>query len=480
MASFKQFLLSMLKVGCIGFGGGSALIPVIEDEIITKQQLDTKKNYDQDVVVASITPGALPVELAASLGKRNFGSKGMFLAALAMALPGAFVAVLLLSVFSTMQAEFLAQIEIASIGVSSFIMYLLTCYITNVMKQCRDENTRRLTRAIVIMLLVMLLAFGKNLYKLLNIKGTPIFSVSTFHILLAAFFFILYTRGQLNKKHIIISGLLSGIYLLGHGKAQLISNVIVLRITELLMLALAIYGVSWNMKKSKRKYPVNKRAMINDVVVWLVIFILFSIPAVVLYFSEAALFIRNGIVSAIMSFGGGDAYLTVAEGLFVESDMITESQYFGQIVTVVNILPGSILCKTLAGVGYYLGFNTTGSMTTGILFATLGFVCSIAVSCGFFAIIYHTYDSLNSLHVFRLISRWIRPIIAGLLINIMLSLCNQNIAASEAMGCSSGAVIILTLLLYWVDYVLGRKYKVSSLWLLGMNLVIVFGLHFIS
>lgn len=478
MASLKQFLCSMLKVGCIGFGGGSALIPVIEDEIITKQRLDKKENYDQDVVVASITPGALPVELAASLGKRNFGSKGMLLAALAMALPGAFVAVLLLSVFSTMQAEFLTQIEIASIGVSSFIMYLLTCYITNVMKQCHDENTRRLTRAIIIMVIVMLLAFGKNIYKLLEIEGTPIFSVSTFHILLAAFFFILYTRGQLNWKHILISALLCGIYLLGYGKAGLISNVFVIRITEILMLALAVYGVSWNIKKSKKRYPVNKRAIVNDVAVWFVIFVICSLPAVIFYFPEAMAFIRNGIVSAIMSFGGGDAYLTVAEGLFVESDMITESQYFGQIVTVVNILPGSILCKTLAGVGYYLGFNTTGSMGTGIVFAVLGFVCSIAVSCGFFAIIYHTYDSLNSLHVFRLISRWIRPIIAGLLVNIMLSLCNQNIAASAAMGCSGKAVLVLTLLLYALNYTLGTRYKVSNLWLLGINLLVVFGIHF--
>lgn len=479
MASFKQFLLSMVKVGCIGFGGGSALIPVIEDEIITKQQLDTKENYDQDVVVASITPGALPVELAASLGKRNFGGKGMLLAALSMALPGAFVVVLLLSVFSTMQAEFLTQIEIASIGVSSFIMYLLTCYIVGVMKQCRDENTRRLTRAIIIMVLVMLLAFGKNLYKLFGVKGTPVFSVSTFHILLAAFFFILYTRGQFNRKHIFVSVLLCGIYLLGYGKAHLVSNILVIRITEALMLGLAVYGVSWNIKKSKKRYPVNKKAMTNDVVVWLVIFVLCSLPAIIVYFPEAVAFIRNGIVSAIMSFGGGDAYLTVAEGLFVESDMITESQYFGQIVTLVNILPGSILCKTLAGVGYYLGFNTTGSMGTGILFAIVGFVCSIAVSCGFFAIIYHTYDSLNSLHVFRLISRWIRPIIAGLLINIMLSLCNQNIVASSAMGCSHKAVLVLTLLLYGLNYILGIRYKVSNLWLLTTNLLVVFGLHFI-
>ncbi len=77
MRGIIDFLLSMAKVGCIGFGGGSALIPVIEDEIIQKREIDTKANYDRDVIVANITPGALPVELASSLGKRFAGNLGM-------------------------------------------------------------------------------------------------------------------------------------------------------------------------------------------------------------------------------------------------------------------------------------------------------------------------------------------------------------------------------------------------------------------
>ena len=40
---FISFLASMTKVGCIGFGGGSILIPVIEDEVITKAKIDTKE-----------------------------------------------------------------------------------------------------------------------------------------------------------------------------------------------------------------------------------------------------------------------------------------------------------------------------------------------------------------------------------------------------------------------------------------------------
>ena len=81
---FIPYLLSMAKVGCIGFGGGSILIPVIEDEVVTKAKIDTKEQYEKDVIVASITPGALPVEISASFGRRNFGIIGMVLYVLLM------------------------------------------------------------------------------------------------------------------------------------------------------------------------------------------------------------------------------------------------------------------------------------------------------------------------------------------------------------------------------------------------------------
>ena len=41
-----QFIRSMFWIGCIGFGGGSALIPVIEKEIADRQGIDEKQNID--------------------------------------------------------------------------------------------------------------------------------------------------------------------------------------------------------------------------------------------------------------------------------------------------------------------------------------------------------------------------------------------------------------------------------------------------
>ena len=95
-----KLMASMFKIGVVGFGGGTALIPVIEREVVEEQKIVEKSEYDKDVIVASITPGALPVEIATGLGKQAYGSKGMALAAFLMAFPGVLMTVLMLSVLS--------------------------------------------------------------------------------------------------------------------------------------------------------------------------------------------------------------------------------------------------------------------------------------------------------------------------------------------------------------------------------------------
>ena len=62
------FIESMIKVGVIGFGGGNALIPVLEQEVVNEKKLVSKDEYDKSVIAATLTPGALPVEIASGIG----------------------------------------------------------------------------------------------------------------------------------------------------------------------------------------------------------------------------------------------------------------------------------------------------------------------------------------------------------------------------------------------------------------------------
>lgn len=473
MSKYVNFLRTLGRIGWIGFGGGSALIPVIEDEIVTKQGIDVKENIDRDVIVANITPGALPVEIASSIGRRNFGRAGMLFGPVMMGLPGTVAAILLLSLLSSMTESLLPFIQIAFIGVAPFIIYILGKYIINMLVSYRGGDHARLKKAVFLMTTVFLLACGKNVYALLGIEGTPFFAVSTLNILLAAFFCILYSQSNYNVTNVIVMIVLCTLYFLAYGKRQLIQQEFLIRGVELVMLLLALYGFWQALKKSKRKYKIDRRTMFTDIGCWILFLVIAAIPAF-LANRQALVFLGKGIVSALMSFGGGDAYLTIADGLFVSSGMITESQYYGELVPIVNVLPGSILCKTLAGVGYYVGLNAAGTITAGILFAITGFVCSIASSCCFFGIIYQLYDGLASLYIFRMISRWIRPIIAGVLINIMLSLVNQCGSAALHIGCRPAVSVGCMFLLLIADIVMVRIGKGKYVVVLLVNLVVSF------
>ena len=115
------FIESMIKVGVIGFGGGNALIPVLEQEVVNEKKLVSKDEYDKSVIAATLTPGALPVEIASGIGLHVGGIGGMLAGGVLMALPGVVFTVLYLMLLSGADSNILQQIQYASIGITAFI-----------------------------------------------------------------------------------------------------------------------------------------------------------------------------------------------------------------------------------------------------------------------------------------------------------------------------------------------------------------------
>lgn len=386
--SLPGFICSMFKIGCIGFGGGSALIPVMEREFIgtdeTHEKLDTKENFDKDILIASLTPGALPVELASSLGWRNFGAKGMILGAAAMALPGVLASLLLLTCLASFRERIGGIMDLLTTLVSFFIIYLIICYIQKVCRQCREFGRKFFRRAVLVMMGVFVLSCGKYLYKLLGIDGKPPIVLSTLHILLfsqAAIILINVIRGLKNRKGI---------------------------------------------NRSLTPLSMENAPDASNLLIWIVFLVLLAIPGIAFSIRYDLIgylsFLGRGIVSVLMSFGGGDAYLAVADGLFVESAIVSSEGFYGDIVAVANILPGSILCKALTAIGYYYGMSMTGSLLGGLAFALGGFGCSVSVSCLVFGIIFHLYERFSGFRSMQTISHYIGPIICGLLGTVSLAL----------------------------------------------------------
>lgn len=457
MKKSGKFYKSMCKVGCIGFGGGSALIPVIEQEVIREQKIDARKNYDKDVMIASITPGSLTVKLASSLGGRNFGIFGMLSGAFLMAAPGAVFTILCLSILTFAQERILSAVQKVSIGVSAFIVCLLLEYVMQMLKSCRKEGTERVQKASFLMLAVFVLTCGKNIYQLLGLEKTPVFAISTVYILLSAFFFVFSLQGEVKGKMLIpVFGLIFLFYLI-HGKAGIISNPYAIWIIHGLMIILSVRGLwkEFHKDKKKKKY---KKIPYKEVVAWLV-FLIAALIAACLIEPQMLIFAGESMVSALFSFGGGSAYLTVADGFFVDGGWITAEQFYGQIVNVVNILPGSVLNKVLVAVAFYAGVNSGMGWQIVMAFVLVAFVISVAVSCAVFHLLYALYDRFEIMRVFKLIHRWIRPIVAGMLLNIILTMVNQCIHTAEALSVSAAGVVGYLLVFSVMNLKLMKKVK---------------------
>ena len=99
---FKLFL-SFLKIGAFTFGGGWAMISIIEREIVEKHQWITKADFLDLLAVAQSMPGILAVNISVVIGDNLRGLKGSIVSALGTILPS-FIIILAIAVFLTPEA----------------------------------------------------------------------------------------------------------------------------------------------------------------------------------------------------------------------------------------------------------------------------------------------------------------------------------------------------------------------------------------
>jgi chromate transporter len=89
LKDYLELFVTFIKLGVLTFGGGYAMIPVVERELIKKKgwiDMDEVMNY---YTIAQITPGIIAVNLSTFVGYKRKGSLGGFLATLGFVLPGA-------------------------------------------------------------------------------------------------------------------------------------------------------------------------------------------------------------------------------------------------------------------------------------------------------------------------------------------------------------------------------------------------------
>ena len=476
-ADIVRLGLSMLRIGTIGFGGGNALIPVIEKEVVENGKLVTKREYDEDVVAACITPGALPVEIAAGIGQRLGGASGMLMAASMMALPGAFFTVLILAVLTGEQGAALLGIRYISIGLGAFIISLLLAYAVKTTAAMQQAGKQAFRAMCLAMIAVFLLSSEKNLYALLGLHMEPVFHLSVLSILGLSFFLIIFLGSGFSRKKGILAAVLTAAFLFSGSQLPALSAPVLHDATVALMTVLGFCGLVRSFRSGNESVDGGKlfKDTLREVFVWLAFALLFALPALMMLPGSSS-FLGEGFLSSLLSFG--DAYLTIADGLFVQGGTVAAADFYGQLVPVANALPGSILCKILTGIGYLAGFRMGGT-SSGLILALAGFAVSVAASGLIFGLVARLLRTFHDVPVFRQISLWVRPIISGLLLNVALSMLRTNLEIGAGLSVPEAAVLGLTVGLALVClYLLCARRKAMTMPMLvaaaaGLGLILI-------
>ena len=84
MKTLINLYLSFLKLGTVSFGGGYAMLPLLQREIVDRREYATEEEIMDYYAIGQMTPGVIAVNVATFIGYKQKGILGSIIATLGM------------------------------------------------------------------------------------------------------------------------------------------------------------------------------------------------------------------------------------------------------------------------------------------------------------------------------------------------------------------------------------------------------------
>lgn len=110
-----KIFLSFFKISPLSFGGGFAMIPIIEDEVVRKKEWVTKEQIIDIFAIIQSLPGAIAVNAASLVGYQIAGVFGAIAAFLGVILPTFAIMIVFGAMLITYQHNFFVQAALQGI-----------------------------------------------------------------------------------------------------------------------------------------------------------------------------------------------------------------------------------------------------------------------------------------------------------------------------------------------------------------------------
>ena len=144
-----KLFLSFAKVGIMTFGGGYAMLPILQREIVDKNGWATDEELADYFAIGQCTPGVIAVNTATFIGQKTAGTLGGILATLGVVFPSVVIISLLAGVIQ--QFSHLEIVKHAFAGIRVCVCVLI---FNSVLKLWKAAVTDKITLLIFAAVLV--------------------------------------------------------------------------------------------------------------------------------------------------------------------------------------------------------------------------------------------------------------------------------------------------------------------------------------
>ena len=106
---YLQLLWVFVKIGVLGFGGGYAMLSLIQHEVVDHYAWMSTTDFADMVAISQMTPGPISINLATYVGYTTAGLGGSLLASFALCLPSIIMVYFILKLFMNQKSNALME-----------------------------------------------------------------------------------------------------------------------------------------------------------------------------------------------------------------------------------------------------------------------------------------------------------------------------------------------------------------------------------
>lgn len=160
-----ELFITFFKIGIVTFGGGYAMLPLIEAEIVDKKKWIAPEDMYNMLAVSQSIPGAIAINMATLVGYRRCKKKGALISTIGVIMPSYIIIVLFANLIIKLQQY--PEVDFIFMGINGSVAALILIAGIKIIKSSVKTG---------ISLFIMSCSFGMILF----LKINPIYVILGF------------------------------------------------------------------------------------------------------------------------------------------------------------------------------------------------------------------------------------------------------------------------------------------------------------